>query len=921
MNLYILLPLAAFSANLILGIVILYRDPSSKLNRLYSLFTFAISMWALATFLAFTSPTTGTALYWGKLTVTVSLLIPAFLLHFFLVFTRKEPTSRKIFSIYLYLPALLFIFINFTTNLIRERATASWWGYNFVGGIFYIPVAFYIIGYFIAGLLFCQRFYSKTSSAKEKIQSKLLITAVVIPLVGGTITEAIPSIVGFEMIPLSTAFMTISAAIIAYTMVKYGLMAPVSFSIQRKLAVVMLSVSLITGLIMLIMADTASKANIEEQVKSRLDSITKSRASHVKEFLNRYVEGLSLVSSRTQLRLSLDSYNKDGGMEHKEKMRMILKDAIYSINDFKNIFIMDLEGKVVVSTDENLENRNYSNEEFFVKGIEKNNLFLVFDENDKPVIRLSGPLLLDEKLIGVVVIISKADSLIEMFLDYTGMGETGELYLIDKDGYMITPSRFNGDILLKQKVDTEQANLCLKEHIEGGPPEEMKEITTTYSDYRGVNVLGTQIYIPEMRWCLLAEIDEAEAFALHSNLQNALILIAFVFVIFSLVLSFLVSKSITKPIIKLRDATSEIGKGKLDTKIEIESKDEIGELASAFNQMTKDLKKSRGEIRKHTEELEQKVHERTKELDNKVEELTETKTAVLNMMEDMDEANKRLVKTQRELKESLKALKEMDIRKDQFISIAAHELKTPLTSIHGFSQLLQDRSVVENTERRNKYLSIMDHESKRLAKLVNEILDLSRIDLGTVKLNLEPVDVKELIEGDVKGEMKIAIEKKGLKSEYDIEPGMLKIVTDKERLTEILINLIFNAVKFTTEGKITVKVSREDKDLHFMVKDTGIGIAKENHEKVFERFYQVDSSYTRKVRGAGLGLALCKEFVELLGGKIWIKSEPGKGSEFHFTLPIKGVSAEDIRKEERKAEESLKKAEEVRKRVETLSLK
>lgn len=384
-------------------------------------------------------------------------------------------------------------------------------------------------------------------------------------------------------------------------------------------------------------------------------------------------------------------------------------------------------------------------------------------------------------------------------------------------------------------------------------------------------------------------------------------------------LIFLVRRIVLKRIIKLRDVANEIGKGNLNVKIEVKSKDEIGELASAFNQMTQDLKQSQKEIKRHAEELEQKVQERTKELNQKVKELTETKTALLNMMEDMEETNKELVQTQEELKKALKELRIMDEKKDQFISIAAHELKTPLTSIHGFSQLLQNRKVASNAKERDKYLKIMDRESKRLANLVSQILDLSRIDLGTVKLSFEEVDVNKFMQG-IEREMRIQIKEKGLTSAFKLEKGLPKITTDREKLTEVIINLINNAVKYTPKGKITVRVSREGEDLHFMVKDTGVGISKENQDKIFERFYQVDSSFTRKAGGTGLGLALCKEFVELLGGKIWVKSEEGKGSEFHFTLPIKGAPKKYARKEERIAREALKKSEDVRKTLKKMGL-
>jgi signal transduction histidine kinase len=282
-------------------------------------------------------------------------------------------------------------------------------------------------------------------------------------------------------------------------------------------------------------------------------------------------------------------------------------------------------------------------------------------------------------------------------------------------------------------------------------------------------------------------------------------------------------------------------------------------------------------------------------------------------MEDMEETNRQLVNIQEELEKSLKELREMDIKKDQFISIAAHELKTPLTSIHGFSQLLQNRKVSNNFTKRSKYLKIMDHETKRLAKLVNDILDLSRIDLGTVKFSLDGVDLNRLIE-DVKKEMDVQINEKGLKSEYDVEKGMPKIITDREKLTEILLNIINNAVKYTPTGKISVKAFKEKEGVHFIIKDTGIGIAKENQKKIFERFYQVDSSYSRKAGGTGLGLALCSEFIGFLGGKLWIKSELGKGSEFHFTMPLK--CAPKGRVEVERGKERLEKAKELSKGLE-----
>jgi signal transduction histidine kinase len=171
---------------------------------------------------------------------------------------------------------------------------------------------------------------------------------------------------------------------------------------------------------------------------------------------------------------------------------------------------------------------------------------------------------------------------------------------------------------------------------------------------------------------------------------------------------------------------------------------------------------------------------------------------------------------------------------------------------------------------------------------------LSRIDLGTLKLTYEDINLYSLVE-TIKSEADIKIKARGLKSEYELEKKLPKIITDREKLTEILLNLLDNAAKYTNKGTITTKIFKEGENTHFIVKDTGIGIPKEAQPKMFERFYQVDSSQTRKAGGTGLGLALSKEYVNTMGGKMWFMSEVGKGSEFHFTLPIKGPQKAEVK--------------------------
>ncbi|MGC8812224.1 MAG: PAS domain S-box protein [Candidatus Aenigmatarchaeota archaeon] len=237
------------------------------------------------------------------------------------------------------------------------------------------------------------------------------------------------------------------------------------------------------------------------------------------------------------------------------------------------------------------------------------------------------------------------------------------------------------------------------------------------------------------------------------------------------------------------------------------------------------------------------------------------------------------------LKARITELERLDKEKDKFISIAAHELKTPMAAISGFAQLLRNEEIIRDKEKRTKYLKIIEEEVKRLNKLTTDILDLSRIELGAIKIYVEDVNVKDILE-EVKSEMIELAKEKGLY--LNVKADSLPIIsTDREKLKRILINLVSNAIKYTEKGGITIEAVREKDRIRFCVADTGIGIPKKYFSKMFTRFYQIASPYTRQAKGSGLGLSLCKELTELLGGKIWFESKVGKGSKFYFTLPLK----------------------------------
>lgn len=377
------------------------------------------------------------------------------------------------------------------------------------------------------------------------------------------------------------------------------------------------------------------------------------------------------------------------------------------------------------------------------------------------------------------------------------------------------------------------------------------------------------------------ELGQLHYSTLFFNLTFALLLF-----LISIVYSFVMYKSIVEPLEEIEKGTKKIAEGEFGFSLKVKSEDEIGKLALEFNQMSQKLLEFKNKIEAHEKELEKTVEKRTKELREKVRELTEAKTALTNMMADLDETNKKLLEAQKKLKKSFRELKKLDVEKDRFISIAAHELKTPMTAISGFAQLLKNEKIIEDKEKREKYLKIIEEEIKRLSKLVTDVLDLSRIDLGTIKVFVEEVNVKEIL-NEVKDEMEEWAKEKGLYLNTKIDEKVSTIFTDREKLKRILVNLVSNGIKYTEKGGVTIEAVKEKDKVRFCVCDTGIGIPKEHFKKIFTRFYQVASPHTRKVTGSGLGLSICKELVELLGGRIWFESKLGKGSKFYFTLPIK----------------------------------
>jgi signal transduction histidine kinase len=238
---------------------------------------------------------------------------------------------------------------------------------------------------------------------------------------------------------------------------------------------------------------------------------------------------------------------------------------------------------------------------------------------------------------------------------------------------------------------------------------------------------------------------------------------------------------------------------------------------------------------------------------------------------------------QRWLHGALDRLREFDRMKDEFIAVVSHELRTPLTSVLGSALTLQQQDLDDET--RATLLTIVSDEAGRLARLLDDVLWASRLDSGRADALIMPVDgaavARDVVDAST---LRLA---HGLSLELACEPELPRVAADPDKLRQVMVNLVENAIKYSPDGgRVEVKLGRTNRHLRFTVRDEGLGIAPNEQARIFEKFHRLDPNMTRGVSGSGLGLYICRELVDRMGGRIWVASREGSGSTFTFELPI-----------------------------------
>ncbi|MDP8299622.1 MAG: ATP-binding protein [Candidatus Tantalella remota] len=628
----------------------------------------------------------------------------------------------------------------------------------------------------------------------------------------------------------------------------------------------------------------------------------------------------------------------------------------YGYKVFGEVFITNKYGVNVFETGKTTD--YYQADEVWWKAAKKDALYVSEVRYDKSaqIYSIDVGIRIDDQngdFIGVL----KASLNIEGFINIIKEIEAGTadvFYLITRAGEIIYKTaefeyleNVPGEMLVYLKEeDVFGEILSLETKLEGSSKDGevyVHAYSTGYGDFKGLG------------WILVIEQATEVLFAPIMRLKNFMIIIALFTAILAVVIGFLVSRSISRPVTKLRDALIRFGKGDRKVSVDLNSKDEIGELAHSFLNMADDLKRTtvsievleeskkrfediadstgdwiwevdtegkctysssgcvkllgyspeevvgkvvynfihpenREEVRKnisqaffHKEPF-KKLEFRSITKSGEVVILEITGIPVLDREGDLlgyRGVNRDITerkKTEQSLLENVKL-------KTDFTSMVSHELRTPLTAIREGIGIVLDGSTGDVNEDQKDFLATAKRNVDRLVRLINDVLDFTKLEAGKMLLDLQEKDISKVLKEAAEVHAAIAKEK-AIELKIEVAPDIPRVKIDPDRVIQVITNLINNAFKFTVKGSITLRADARDGKVFVCVEDTGSGIRQEDIPKLFEEFRQLEDKNKRKIGESGLGLAISRKIIMQHGGNIWVESEYGKGARFSFTLPI-----------------------------------
>jgi len=979
-------------------IVVLLLKAKAKKNQYLILLNFALFYSFLAAVLKFISERVEKLSflmnynYSGAIAAVFTLVL---LLIFVLI--RKEVFDRKIIYFILFLGILIIFLFGFFSSVI---------------GLFFTPIVI-IFSFMLAVLSFWIYFFNKQKGGLYFMAYVLMM------IIAGSVVNYSETL---RLVFVLIAYFLLAFGVLKFgenkentnaTEVIFGKSSKNIFKIGSKIILIFsglfIIVLIVEGFIINGLVGRYLKNNYYEQIKS----INISKNEQIRTFLRSEKEVVSILAASTIFRdfLSL-SLQSDNYLFERERTFQRLNRSIGSVQQITELFILDKNGKIVISTDKTKEGQDKSGDLYFLEG--QKDIFIkspYYSEFVKGnTYTVSAPIKDDvtNELLGIVVARMDPENLNNLVGNDIFLEGTGESFIIDNEFYLLTPSRFLGEEeVLNKKIDTQNAKDCFnKDEINAAKSSIYRQYiiqkkAVEYFDYRNIKIIGTHSYIPDSRWCLITKIDESEVLAPGSQIVLRFILICLGALIFFFFAGIFISRIIVKPINRLYEGTKIIEEGNLNFEIENTSRDEIGELSRSFNKMASTLKKSRSEI-------ENKVENQTYEIILKTEKLNTQQMAILSVLEDVKKekiksdllahdldkfklavedasdhiaitdsegkiiyANKgveritgfsrdkiigqkagskenwggfmdavfyqKLWKTIKEKKEvfsgeinnrringedyvafasispvldenkniiffvgierDITKERQIDKTKTEFVSLASHQLRTPLSATNWYTEMLLAGDAGKISKKQKQYLEEIYHSNKRMVELVSSLLNVSRLDLGTFYIEPKPTNIIKIADNVLK-ELSSEINIKKIKIKKDYDKTIAEINVDQKLMIIIFQNLLSNAVKYNNEkGTVILTIKKQDQNMLIIVSDNGYGIPEKDQARIFTKLFRADNAREKETDGTGLGLYIVKSIMEQSGGKIWFESKEDQGTTFYVTIPLSGMKMKEGTKE------------------------
>lgn len=583
-------------------------------------------------------------------------------------------------------------------------------------------------------------------------------------------------------------------------------------------------------------------------INNHLESVAAIQRSRIEAINAQNLERLNLVTSRTQLRISLENYLRTADLGQRQKLNRILADAKDSIPDFAALSIADLAGTIVASTDPDRIGVSVVAAAWFSSGQAENrvDLFYLDPADDTVKIRFSGPLQLDDRLLGVLEIESSVENFLNSIGDYTGLGDSGETVLAaigaDDTVTYLLPTRFNPQAALRLTTR--------------GPDNHSRRAARGV-DYRHNAVLAVTRPIAQTGWLLTVKIDQDEAFRPLAELQRQLLMFGMILAGGIVGGTFFLSSRAVRSVTRLTAVAQQIAAGREQLRAEEQPADEIGALAAAFNRMTEKLLSQRHKA----EETARDLQEAETALARAHEMLN------IRLQERTDELQ--LTHAQLRHAEKLTAIGRLS-------ASIAHEFNNPLQGVMNILQGVARRVPMGKEDK--QLLAMALAECARMRDLIKTLQDFNRptsgkrsaVDLHTI---LESILV--LNKNELKG--------RGITVVKEFAADLPRISAVADQLKQVFLNLLSNAADACRAGgTITLRTEHVENTIRVTVEDTGPGITSEDRDHIFEPFF----STKPEVKGTGLGLPVSYGIVKDHGGTIIFDSEPGTGAKFSVILPI-----------------------------------